>query len=332
MKNVRRGVVAVHRWVSLIALAFWIVQALTGIFAVFHWEIDDAVVAGAHRPTDFRAIEERIAGLEVGSIWTSASGRDRYDVNLSDRVLRIDGAGNALRERMDGERWKNGGFVDTFVTVHHELLSGETGRTIVGLSGCILFTNILLGLYVARPWKKALRPTRGPYSWHRAIGTWVALPMLFLVAAGVLMAFEETTEEALGAGVEAPKIASSAPRTVGLARAVEIARARLPGAEVSGINFPGENPVWRVTLKQHGERRRAYGRSRVWVSAIDGSIAGVYDVFHVSPGAKVYHYLFAFHTGEVGGFAGRIVVLLVGCSLLALIYLGIDLWMLRRKR
>ena len=328
----RRGVVVVHRWVSLIALAFWVVQALTGIFSVFHWEIDDAIVAGQHRPTDFHAIEQRVAGLEVSSIWTSAGARDRYDVNVSDGVLRIDGAGHVLRKRKDGERWKDGGFVDTFVTLHHDLLSDETGRTIVGISGCILFTNILLGLFVARPWKRGLKPTRGPYSWHRAIGTWVALPMMFLVAAGVIMAFEDTTEEAFGAGVEAPKIASSAPRTVGLARAVEIARARFPDAEVSGVNFPGENPVWRVTMKQQGERRRAYGRSRVWVSAIDGSIAGVYDVFRVPAGAKVYHYLFAFHTGEVGGVLGRIVVLLVGCSLLALIWLGIDLWLLRRKR
>lgn len=345
--GLRRSAIVVHRWLSLFALLFWLLQAVTGVFSVYHWEIDDALVDGARHPTDFRAIERQLAvlappdsGRQVSSIWTSAGAGDRWDVNMSDRVVRVDGRGMALRTRLDGERFANGGFVETLVTLHHELLAGSTGRTIVGISGALLLTNILLGIAAAWPslraWRTALRPVnRGPrvarlYGWHRAVGLWMAIPALFLVSAGVLMAFEEWSETTLGAVAEAPH--ATGPLHAGMSDAVAAALARFPDAEVSGVGFPSEeNAVWRITLKQRRELRRAYGRTRVFVSAVDGRILGDYDVLRAPRGQRLFHSLFAFHTGEMGGRAGRVVVVLTGLALIALIVFGVSLWFARRR-
>ena len=76
-----------HRWAGLAAAAFWLVQALTGVLIVFHWEIRDAFIPGAHRQTDLAAIERTVAdltegsGARLGSIWTGAGAPDRYDVS-----------------------------------------------------------------------------------------------------------------------------------------------------------------------------------------------------------------------------------------------------------
>ena len=345
--TVRRAAIAVHRWLSLTVLVFWLVQALTGVFAVFHWEIDDALVAGPHRPTDFRAIERQLAELtradsdqQVWSMWTSAGAEDRWDVSLSDRSVRIDGEGNVLRVRADGERFTNGGFVGTLVTVHHELLAGARGRTIVGISGVLLLTNIVLGLVAAWPraraWKTALRPvTRGSrvarfYGWHRAIGLWMAVPALLIVSAGVLLAFDGWSERVLDAEAQTPQ--TTGATRVGMADAVAVALHRFPGAEVSGISFPSAgNAVWRITLKQQRELRRAYGRTRVFVSATDGRILGDFDVLRARGGERVFHSLFAFHTGEMGGAAGRFLVLLTGLALIGLIAFGFSLWLARTR-
>ena len=327
--KLRTVVVTAHRWTSLVALLFWLLQALTGIFAVFHWEIDDAIVAGAHRATDFSSIE-RTLPQGVSSMWTSAGAADRYDVNLPDRVVRIDGAGNALRVRPDGTKFAAGGFVETLVTVHHDLLAGDAGRVVVGISGLLLLANLIMGIVVAWPragqWGRALRPLRKGtrvallYSWHRALGLWLAVPALCLITAGVLMAFIETTDVT-------PREESTAPRTVGMANAVSIARGRFPDAVVSGVNFPtSENAVWRITLKQRQEPRRAYGKTRVWVSAIDGRILGAVDALHTPAGRRIFDSLFAFHTGEMGGIVGRIFVVLTGVWLIAMILLGSNLW------
>ena len=87
--NRRAGLVRAHRWASLVAALLWSVQASTGIFAVFHWELDDATVAGEARTLDLEAIERRAMalaapgqGLAVDSIWTSAGAANRFDIFL----------------------------------------------------------------------------------------------------------------------------------------------------------------------------------------------------------------------------------------------------------
>ncbi len=349
----RKSIVTSHRWIGLVAAVFWLLQALTGIFAVFHWEIDDATLAGPHRKTDFKALERNLTNLAppgsgriVDSVWTTAGAADRYDVTVVgppvERVFRVDGEGNVLRARDDGERFAGGGFVETVVLLHQKLLLGDRGKIIVGISGVLLFSNLLLGITAAWPragqWRSALRPSSSAsrvarlYSWHRAIGLWAAIPALFLVAAGVLMAFEHTTEHVLNAARQSPIESPTAPSRVGMAQAVEAARARYPAAAVSGIDFPwAESAMWRITLKQEGEHRRAYGKTRVFVSAIDGRIVAEIDAVRAAPGLRFFNILFPFHTGEAGGTAGRVFVSLIGVWLITMIFLGVSLWSARRR-
>jgi uncharacterized iron-regulated membrane protein len=264
-------------------------------------------------------------------------------VNLPDRALRIDGAGNVLRTRLDGERFRDGGFVETLVVLHQSLLSGDRGRAIVGFSGFLLASNIVLGIVAAWPrrgqWRRALVPMNSGsriavlYSWHRAVGLWLALPALLSVTAGVLLAYEDSTERLLHAEPQrvAP-VASPAPRTVGLADAIDRALAQHPGAVFSGIRSPSaENAVWTITMRQRDEPPAVYGKTRVMVSAIDGAIVSDQNVLTAPAGRRLFTSLFAVHTGQVGGRAGRVVVLAIGVWLLSMIALGTALWWSRRK-
>ena len=199
--TVRSAVVTTHRWMGLIAAALWLLQAATGVMIVFHWEIDDAITRGAHQATDWSAIEQRVRGFKPDSMWTTAGVRDRYDVFASNRVIRIDGAGNVLRVRRDDEKFSSGGIVDTIVVLHQSLLAGDTGKLIVGTSGALLLSNMVLGLIAAWPrrkqWKRALTPLRSGsriarlYSWHRALGLWLAILAMCFISAGMTLAFFE---------------------------------------------------------------------------------------------------------------------------------------------
>jgi uncharacterized iron-regulated membrane protein len=328
---------------GLTAAALWLLQAATGVVAVFHWQIDDAITAGVHQPTDLQAIEQRVRAFAPHSMWTTAGAPDRYDVFADGRVIRIDGAGNVLRIRRDDEKFGHGGFVDTLVVLHQSLLAGDRGRWIIGASGLFLLSNLVLGLIAAWPrrrqWKRALKPlTTGSrvaslYSWHRALGLWLALPALCVVAAGVLLAFEDVTERLLHpAPVEPAAQPSTAAVRVGMAEATESALARYRGAVLSGIGFPSApNAMWTITLKQRGEFSRAYGNTRVFVSAIDGHVVADFDAETASPARRFLNDLFAFHTGQIAGMPGRIAVLLTGVWLVTMIVLGLALWWTRRN-
>lgn len=342
--TVRSAVVTTHRWMGLIASALWLLQAVTGVVAVFHWEIDDAITAGAHRPTDLKAIEQRVRAFGPHSIWTTAGVADRYDVFADGRVIRIDGAGNVLRIRRDDEKFAHGGFVDTLVVLHQSLLAGDRGRWIIGASGLFLSSNLMLGIIAAWPrrgqWRRALKPlTMGSrvaslYSWHRALGLWLAALGLCVAGAGALLAFEETTERLLHpAPVEPVAQPSAAAARVGMAQATESALARYRGSVVSGIGFPTPaNAMWTITLKQRGELQRAYGNTRVFISAIDGRIVADFDALTASPARRFLNNLFAFHTGQIAGMPGRILVIITGIWLIAMIALGLALWWTRRSK
>jgi len=276
-------------------------------------------------------------------MWTTAGAPDRYDVFADGRVIRIDGAGNVLRIRRDDEKIADGGWVDTLVVLHQSLLAGDRGRWIIGASGLLLLTNLMLGLIAAWPrrgqWKRALKPLMARsrvatlYSWHRALGLWLAVLGLCVVGAGVLLAFEDATERLLHpAPVEPAAQPSAAAMPIGMAKATESALARYRGAVVSGIGFPSpENAMWTITLKQRGELQRAYGNTRVFVSAIDGRIVADFDARTASPARRFLNDLFAFHTGQIVGLPGRIAVSVTGIWLVAMVVLGLTLWWTRRR-
>ncbi|MEO8195108.1 MAG: PepSY-associated TM helix domain-containing protein [Thermoanaerobaculia bacterium] len=356
--KLRPGIVLAHRWASLLAALFWLLQTATGTFAVFHWEIDDAMVAGASRPLDLAAIEHRAAelaapgsGRHVDSIWSTAGVPNRFDIFLEatppdrGRVVRVDGAGTVLRTRSDGERIAAGGLVDSVVLLHQTLLAGDAGKWIVGASGLLLLGNLAFGAVLAWPrpgqWGRALRPAgaqAGParlYAWHRALGLWAMLPAACLVAAGVLLAFETTTERLVAASpVDPPAFATpagSAP-VIGMAEAVQIALARFPGAALSGIGFPSTaSSLWSVRLRQADELRRAYGKTRVYVSAVDGRVVAEFDALASTAGRRLMDSLFSFHTGEMAGLPGRIAVAGIGIWLVTMTVLGLRLWSARRR-
>lgn len=342
----------IHRWVSLTVAAIWLVQAVTGTLSVFRWELDDWTVAGEHVPVDFQKVGAKVdslaaqPGTSVSSIWTSGTNAGRFDVHYSVddayRVMRIDGQGKTLRDR-DGEQLVAQGAVwDTITSIHTSLKMGDLGEWFIGFSGILLLTNIVLGLKLAWPkggtWRKVLfgRPTGKStakiYAWHRKVGMWFAFPALLTVAAGVAMTFSDTLEHRLGAEhTEPAPVAEANDGSVGLGAATAVAFRTFPNATFSGVSLPDEEAPWyRFRLHNEGEVPRNWGTSIVWVSAADGRVLGLYDAGSPAPKRAVVDTLYALHTGQIGAVFGRLIVLALGFCLLALIGLGLPLWLLRR--
>lgn len=355
-KGFRSNLLRVHRWLSLAALVFWLLQAISGALIVFHWEINDLTIPGDHRALDLDGLDRRVkqlappgSGRTVDSIWTSAGLADRFDIIVVaeapqvGETVRVDGAGDVLRVRKDGEQWADGGWVGTLVSFHHDLLGGDTGSWVVGVSGLLLLSNIGMGLVVAWPrrgtWRRTLMPPRaGPlaarrYAWHRAIGLWVAVPALFSVAAGVMLVFTGTVDKIVQPsswGID--PVPASGPLSVGMPDAVRTAMRLYPGSKLVAVSYPTpENAVYRVRFRQPGDDARAYGHTAVFVDAVEGQVIGNLDIFEAPPARRFVNGLFAFHTGEFGGLTGRILVMLIGIGLVTMVVLGFQLWRARRK-
>lgn len=345
--SLRRRVLTAHRWLSLGAAGFWLLQAITGVLIVFHWEIADASLSTIHHPTNLHAIEQRVdvlvePGGKIGAVWTTGGLSDRYEIDFEDK----DGASHTVQIAGNGTIIEtppvSGATVMAFlVGFHHDLL-GAWGSWIVSVSGILLCTNLILGLAVAWPkrgtWRLALKPaTRGPaaarlYSWHRAVGLWAVVPALVIAATGTLMKFED----GLGAMVgETPVTLPANPVTappIGFATAATVALTAIPGSTLVQVAWPREgDATYRVRVRAPGEIRRAYGGSIVLVDANTGTIRAVHPIADAEPARAFMSALFPIHTGEAAGLIGRLLTLAIGLWLIVMIAAGGLLWLRRRR-
>ncbi|ESQ85178.1 hypothetical protein AEAC466_05570 [Asticcacaulis sp. AC466] len=347
----------IHRYISLIFAALWAFQALTGCLIVFRWELDDAGVPGKHVTFDRHALGVRLDALvsepdpQVSSVWAATGRADRFDIFYSrakqDRTLRVDGHGNTLRDR-DNATLSDGNIYDRLSGLHMALMLGDAGRAFLGLSGLLLLSNLALGLKLAWPragqWLKALRAPKGKtampflYGWHRTLGLSLCVPAIFTVTAGVLLAFDDSLTDLLKADLPQPQTPKTASehrlvQAIAPSQALNTALDTYPGATLSGFSTPKDDAPWyRVRLRAAGEMPRIWGMTTVYISARNGHVLTAYDARQAhKPARKMLDTLYPLHTGQIGGVAGRIVQLLIGLWLIAMIGLGVSLWWTRKR-
>ena len=347
-----------HKWISLTVVAMWLLQAVTGIVLVFHWELDEpSVLAPSHLldPVRLGTFLERLQASDpqrrVSAVYASGGLPGRFDVNVEGtngtaEVLRVDGVGTVLRERPADHDVLHIGMFQIATIVHQNLFLGQAGRWLIGISGLILLSNLSLGLYLAWPrrgqWLRTLIPANAGatylkfYAWHRAAGLWLIVPMFALVFAGVLMAwdvplarwFDDTRPS------PSPVLAQQeplAPRAATAAYAIQVANRLYPGALLAAVNFPKDGQPWfAVRVTQPGEARRFSGQTIAYISSRSGRVLGTYDALKVPLKTRIWDALYAFHTGEIGGSPGRWLAATVGISLLTIITLGLTFWATRR--
>jgi len=346
----------VHRYISLALLVFWCLQVLSGIVLVFRWEIEDAMVPGASASApavDPAAIGARLDAIArdggtVAQMWASTIASKRFDIGYTDaagteRSMRIDGAGQVLRDRDPATLFAGSGIFDTLTGLHVDLLAGDVGQWIVRISGIFLFTNLVLGLKLAWPrvgtWRRSLltRPKGAPvarwYGWHRVLGLWVVPLVLVTIGAGALLTFEHPLQDALHTPIPTPVGIEPAAVVTTPTAAMITALARFPGATLSAVIMPSEEAPWyRVRLRTGEELLNNWGKTTVFVSATDGHILSDHDARQASTGQSFMYALYPLHTGQVAGTFGRVVVLLTGVWFITMGVFGVRLWLGRRRR
>jgi len=347
----------IHRYASLAFALFWLLQALTGLVLTFRFELDDMGVPGPRAYFDPQRLGEAVMAIEnkpdttVDSFRANDASNRRYDIFYHDqtgaRTARVDGLGHPLRDNPDAG-WTGGNVFDRLHDLHVSLWAGTPGKYIIGLSGLLLISNILIGLNIAWPrpgrWKQALRlppSARGTgalYAWHRGLGLWLSLPALVLISAGVLMAFDKPLIRALQAETPVPDaqpqgLSPSAPG-VSPSQAMTLALGTFPGGTISRVWMPTEKTPWyRIRVRAAGELPRIWGRSTVYVAIDRPDTLTAYDASKPGSASRaLFDNLYIFHTGQAGGLAGRLMAMAVGVWLIALAGLGGALWYIRRTK
>ena len=352
MRSILRSI---HKYVGLTFVLLWVLQAATGVALVFHGEIDDALLQGSSRPLTPLVFGPAVANLaathpqsRLTYIMASEGSPNRFDLQFTNAtgrtdVIRVDGEGSILRERPQNYDYPSPGLFQMALDFHETLFSGDRGAWFLGLSGALLFSNLLFGLLLAwrtrtQTWGRVLLPglaktfAANVYKWHRALGLLLVLPAMFLVSLGVLQ--EWPADQWLGIHLPTPMAhATTQTHLVPVGTAIDTALAHYPTATLSLVAMPSADEPWyRIRLRRPGELARVYGATSLYVDAHDGEVLLNRDAFKLPVNEKIYNAIYPIHTGGFAGPAGRTVVLVLGLWLIAQAVLGLFLWQARRKR
>ncbi|MDR6357753.1 putative iron-regulated membrane protein [Pseudomonas psychrotolerans] len=271
----------------------------------------------------------------VGLVPAGAEGRG--EVRLFDRY-----SGDVL------ESPRGQGFFDFILKLHRSLALGSLGRTLTGAATLILLVLCLSGLYLrwprqARRWRTWLTldwARRGrSFHWdlHAVVGTWCLLLYLLAALTGLYWSYgwyREASERLLGAAPE-PEIAGVvARRDVDLDALWQSFR-RETGGEVEGYGLLLPNPARQVShptlwyLPEDAAHVRALNRI-----VFDGA-GRVLDHrrYREQPlGARLLLSVYALHSGEYFGLAGRVLMLLASLAMPVFLVTGLWLYLDRRRK
>lgn len=344
-----------HRYLSLTVAGIWLLQAATGLVLSFHRQLEDEWLGVSGLRVNAEAVDTAIARVSaqygtVEELFAGGAQPGRFDVLLQhegERQTRvwIDGADGRI---LGSDLWE--GPLSEMEPLHlaylfhNEFFSGPLGKRFVSLSGFLLLTNLVLGLWLAWPargrWKQVLFPpkTRSQSSsamlLHRSIGFWLAPIAIFIVLCGTLMVWRGEIERGLGIAPPKPEVAETVkPGVIRPAAAIRAAQVRYPDGELAIFVMPTpERPWYLIRLTRPSELRATLGTTIVYVDAADGTVLAAWSPEEGHPVAAAVDSLYALHTGEWAGTAGRLLTFSVGLWLIAVTVYGFRLWLIRRRR
>ena len=361
--RVRPLLVTVHRWVGLVAALFLALLGTTGAVMAFEVPIDDALNARLHLVTPrgswlpvaelVRRLEAAHPGYRVTGVDFGQDDRhaDAVSLEAADGKPELDLFVDPYEATELGSVAESRDWLRPIHQFHtHLLASGPWGRTVVGWSAVALGFLALFGVVlwwpakIFRPWRgNGVSGWRGMFDLHNALGglSWIFL--LVFAATGIVLHWSgpamDWATRLTGAAPpanfprSAPQCAgTSAPAQLPLDRIYDAALTAVPGARVTTVMLPDSVTRPARVIMKFPEDRTPAGRTNVFVAACNGTVIEARSS-RAAPAAynAVAMWTREIHTGDIGGWATRLLACCASLVATAMAVTGPLMWWDRRK-
>jgi uncharacterized iron-regulated membrane protein len=351
----RKTLLSLHRWVGLALAALLLVQGLTGVSLVFIDELESVI----HPELNIVAREERLPLEHL--LQTARAARPDAVLQRSEEMeggatlFRFAEDGHAYQIAMDpflGTIVRQGGLAawpgHWLFELHHTLLSGDLGETIVGIEGLGLLFIAVTGPIIWWPGRKRLasgfRIVRGAgadrllRSLHRSAGAALAVMIMVSATTGAVMVFKERIRPLFAAAdAYVPKPAPSvdpqpgSPR-VPVDRLIDQARLDYGPTELMEMRFQGKDAQTVIVYLRDENSLRQNAAKQIYFNAYNGVEIGHYVPSALPAGNSFIDWQFPIHTGRAGSLAGRLLILAGGIGIVFFTISGVWLWLSSRRQ
>lgn len=334
--NTRRLLLWLHRWIGVVAGLVILVIGITGGAIVFEQRIQRWVRPDLYppqsTPKDERVpITAALAKLRAAHPEAHVQGlrlpRDESDALVlftGQQAVHCDPRTGALL----GVKPRQGGWEQTMIKLHVNLMQGPTGGTIVVVATCITIALALTGLWLWSPLRiftirRGSGMRRFNLDLHSVAGLYSSVFLLVIAITGLTLRY-------LHGDHPRPPMAPMAATNgtfITIDDAIQRAEQALHGARAVSAEMPPPNPraPFRVQLA-FAEDGSSGGRSVVFLNQSSGDPLAVHSSREGTLTQRYQMAQLSIHTGSIGGAATRWVAFLVCVALVLQIISGYVLW------
>lgn len=334
-----------HAWAGALLASLIIIASVTGVLLV--WKPDYVRLTTPASHVDFQPTPENLAAL-------ATTVESRYDSNeivliefptrqfpltkvrLADtRYAYLDINGDLVEEWTQNERWE-----EWLYDLHHRLLMGDIGLTIVGSLAMAYVVLLVAGLISFWPLRRGIKLGFLPQGLtrahliisHRNLGLLAVLPLLLVLITAIVLAFPGEAEELLLQPFRGDEYSLDFAENLDTISggnsgdwlpALERASAAFPSSEIRTAQVPNSYSPYRIIGLQQPGDLHPLGLSRVYIEAEGGWMDIRIDpkAQHVSE--RIYNLAFPLHTGRFDNLAYKIYLTLSGLLIIIVASLGL---------
>ena len=358
--KLRSLVFQLHRYLGLICGAVLIIIGTTGSLLIFEPELEHQFIEhrlGAIVPqenpvsidTVVATVQTELShapNLTLGNILVPQDATSPYQARLwdaSDHLVQLfihPYTGQVMGTIPEAESW-----LHIALRLHYQLLAGNTGMIVTGMTGLLLFMLSLTGMVLWPGWRKLIagfkikwnaHPKRVGFDVHKVVGIIAAIFLGFTGFTGFCWNFYDWSSSIIYAitfTTKPPELASKptpGQPALPVSKVLTIADTTFPNAITTYVGVP-KNPegVVRIGKRQPHESLR-YGESEVLVDPYSAKTLHVQDSKTLPLGDRVLNAFVPLHYGTFGGLPSRILYVFVGSAPLLLFITGLVMWRYRK--
>jgi sulfite reductase (NADPH) flavoprotein alpha-component len=368
-RALRPAAVWLHRWLGLTLGLLIVLAGLSGSLLVFNHELDEALNPELFHnrvpcaaPLDIggavASLQTHWPKAKVTSVYLPSHAGASYSLyfkapggGASEAML--DSCSGALLGSRERELFALDALhlMPALQRWHANLLQGKPGRAALGWLALAWLAMLLAGLLLAWPvpsqgWKRALHVKwnqnayRSHFDLHRSAGLLAVVLMVAVAVTGFYNGLPELARALVGQVAEV----SAEHRVIGrppLANgedgiswndARSIAEQHLnDGATLLAINRLPERGIYQIRLRRADDWQRT-GTLRLLIDMRSGRIIEIVNPLSGPRGDRFLAALYPLHSGQLGSFIGRWVMVTAGLLPALFFITGLSTWVIRRRR
>ncbi|MGY6529398.1 MAG: PepSY-associated TM helix domain-containing protein [Cyanobacterium sp.] len=360
MKNF---VLTTHKILGITIAFLIIIIAITGSYLVWEREINPAIRQNIHQvefSTNPNLIENTINFVatnypndSLNKIVLPSNNNDSYRLILSSpKDIRTEIYFDPYQKKLLKEYQRNKTFDPILSKLHTELLSGNIGKIILGLSGISLFILGITGLYLWKGWKKLKlgfkvrwksKPRILNYDLHQFIGIFSFLLVINMAFTGSVLALDKPIRQFfIQPQVNQPNLLTNnfliktnnpllvtpASNSISLDLLLNKAKNMVAEARFTEIKFFQGKDIVELRFKFPHEITPR-GKSYITLNSINGEVLSLNKISEQSVYKRVKTWSEALHYGAFWGLSSMVIYLIFGVILVSLSLSGFLIWWLK---